>query len=278
MKVNITQQKNKMNISDPDLAQSRKELHESLKYASYIQKALLPSPQALKKALPEHFLIFMPREFVSGDFYFLGQKKNLLYVAVADCTGHGVPGAFMSILGLTFLNEIIHHGNSSSAASVLNQMREKVMNAMQQTGDDDEQKDGIDLALGVINIETNQFNYAGAFNPVYIVKKNRLLEMLGDKMPVGVAADEEKPFTDHFCELDEGDLIYFFTDGFVDQFGGPNNKKFKYQPFRSLILTISSKPIHKQKEKLIEIFNDWKGNLQQLDDVLLLGWRYHRNN
>ena len=278
MKVNIPMQKNKTGVSDQDLARNRKEINESLKYASYIQKAILPSPQTMKKSLTEHFLIFLPREIVSGDFYFLAQRKNQLYVAVADCTGHGVPGAFMSILGLTFLNEIIHHGNPPGAAAVLNQMREKVMNAMQQTGDDEEQKDGIDLALGVVDIETNQFNYAGAFNPVYIVKKNRLLEMLGDKMPVGIAAIEEKPFTDHYCELDDGDLIYFFTDGFVDQFGGPHGKKFKYQPFRSLILTISSLPIHKQKEKLMEIFNDWKGNLQQLDDVLLLGWRYHRNN
>jgi len=278
MKVNIPMQKNKTGVSDQDLARNRKEINESLRYASYIQKALLPSPQTMKKSLTEHFLIFLPREIVSGDFYFLAQRKNQLYVAIADCTGHGVPGAFMSILGLTFLNEIIHHGNPPSAAAVLNQMREKVMNAMQQTGDDEEQKDGIDLALGVVDIETNQFNYAGAFNPVYIVKKNRLLEMLGDKMPVGIAADEEKPFTDHYCELDDGDLVYFFTDGFVDQFGGPHGKKFKYQPFRSLILTISSLPIHKQKEKLMGIFNDWKGNLQQLDDVLLLGWRYHRNN
>lgn len=263
---------------DRNQTRNRMEINESLRYASYIQKALLPSPLLLKKSMPEHFLVFMPREIVSGDFYYLLQKRNRLFIAVADCTGHGVPGAFMSILGITFLNEIIHHGNASSAAAVLNQMREKVMSAMQQTGDDNEQKDGIDIALGIIDSETNQLNFAGAFNPAYIVKKNRLQELLGDKMPVGIAAAEEKPFTDHFCELDEGDLIYFFTDGFVDQFGGPQGKKFKYQPFRSLILKISPLPIHRQKEKLIEIFNDWKGNLQQLDDVLLLGWRYHRNS
>ena len=152
------------------------------------------------------------------------------------------------------------------------------MNALRQTGDDNEQKDGIDMALGIVDSETNKLNFAGAFNPAYIVKKNRLVEMQGDKMPVGIAADEEKSFTDQYCELDEGDLIYLFTDGFVDQFGGPKGKKFKYQPFRSLILSISSMPIHQQREKLINIFNTWKGNLPQLDDVLLLGWRYHRNN
>ncbi|MBP1669317.1 MAG: rapF [Bacteroidetes bacterium] len=253
-------------------------IDESLKYASYIQRALLPSPLNMKRSLPEHFLVFMPRDIVSGDFYFLAQKKSLLVVAVADCTGHGVPGAFMSILGLTFLSEIVQYGNYSNASSILNQMREKIMKAMQQTGNEEEQKDGIDIALGIINAETNQMNYSGAFNPVYIVKKNTILELQGDTMPIGIAADEEKSFTDHFCELDEGDILYFFTDGFVDQFGGPKGKKFKYQPFRSLILTISSLPIHKQKEKLIETFNAWKGNLPQLDDVLVLGWRYHRNN
>ncbi|MBN1414018.1 MAG: SpoIIE family protein phosphatase [Bacteroidales bacterium] len=265
------------NFNDSQV-KDRKELNESLKYASYIQKALLPSPLSMKKSLPEHFLIYMPRDIVSGDFYFLAQKKNQLFIAVADCTGHGVPGAFMSILGLTFLGEIIHNGSFSSASSVLNQMREKVMKAMQQTGDDDEQKDGIDMALGIIDSNNNKLNYAGAFNPIYIVKKNRILEVQGDKMPIGVAANEERSFCDHYCNLDEGDQIYFFTDGFVDQFGGPMGKKFKYQPFRSLLLTISSLPIHKQKEKLIETFLAWKGNLPQLDDVLLLGWRYHRNN
>jgi serine phosphatase RsbU (regulator of sigma subunit) len=156
-------------------------------------------------------------------------------------------------------------------------MREKIMKAMRQTGDEEEQKDGIDIALGIINTETDQMNYSGAFNPVYIVKKNNILELQGDSMPIGIAADEEKSFTDRFCEMDEGDSLYFFTDGYVDQFGGPKGKKFKYQPFRSLILTISKLPIHKQKEKLIETFNAWKGNLPQLDDVLMLGWRYHRN-
>ena len=263
---NKTQVKRRMNID------------ESLQYASYIQRALLPSSLNMKKMLPEHFLIFLPRDIVSGDFYFLAQKKGMLVVAVADCTGHGVPGAFMSILGLTFLSEIVHYGNCTNASSVLNKMRERIMKAMRQTGDEEEQKDGIDMALGIIHTETNQMNYSGAFNPVYVVKKNNILELEGDTMPIGIAANEEKSFTDHFCELDEGDSVYFFTDGFVDQFGGPKGKKFKYQQFRSLILEISTLPIHRQKEKLTETFNAWKGNLPQLDDVLILGWRYHRNN
>ena len=258
-----------------DILKNQKEIAESFKYASYIQNALLPSPSVIKKYIPEYFLLFLPRDIVSGDFYYLTQYKKLLYIAVADCTGHGVPGAFMSILGLTFLNEIIHNEKVESAAGILNIMREKVMHALKQTGDDDEQKDGIDIAMGIINKETNSINFAGAFNPIYIIKQNHLLEIQGDKMPVGIAASEEKPFTDHNLLLEEGDMVYFFTDGYVDQFGGPEGKKFKYQPFRSLLLSISSLPIHKQKEKLETTFINWKGNLQQLDDVLIFALRYH---
>lgn len=258
-----------------DIIKNQKEITESFKYASYIQNALLPSESVIKKYIPEFFLLFLPRDIVSGDFYYFTQQKNLLFIAVADCTGHGVPGAFMSILGLTFLNEIIYNEKYGSAAGILNIMREKVMKALKQTGEDDEQKDGIDIAMGIINKENNYLNFAGAFNPVYIIKRNRLLEIHGDKMPVGIAPEEEKPFTDHHIELDEGDMIYFFTDGYVDQFGGPEGKKFKYQPFRSLLLSISSLPIHKQKEKIETTFINWKGNLQQLDDVLIFALRYH---
>jgi serine phosphatase RsbU (regulator of sigma subunit) len=258
-----------------DILKNQKEIAESFKYASYIQNALLPSQSIIKKYIPEYFLLFLPRDIVSGDFYYLSQHKNMLYIAVADCTGHGVPGALMSILGLAFLNEIINNEKGESAAGILNIMREKVMQALKQTGDDEEQKDGIDIALGIINKESNNINFAGAFSPLYIIKKNHLLEIHGDKMPVGIAPDEEKPFTDHYLELEEGDMVYFFTDGYVDQFGGPEGKKFKYQPFRSLLLSISALPIHKQKEKLENTFFNWKGNLQQLDDVLILALRYH---
>jgi serine phosphatase RsbU (regulator of sigma subunit) len=261
-----------------EIEKQRKELTESIKYASYIQNALLTSEATIKKVLPEHFIIFIPRDIVSGDFYWVSKKKSEIVIAVADCTGHGVPGAFMSILGITLLSEIVNRGNYTSAGSILNQLRESVMRALNQTGDVNEQKDGIDMALCIINLKTNQLEFSGAFNPVYIIKKNRLVELQGDKMPIGIAALEENSFTDHRLELEEGDSVYLFSDGFVDQFGGSEGKKFKYQPFRNLLLNINNLPVHKQKDQILSAFKRWKGNLTQLDDVLMFGFRYHVNN
>jgi serine phosphatase RsbU (regulator of sigma subunit) len=267
--------KEKISYQRYEIDRQRKELTESIKYASYIQNALLTSQHELKKLLPEHFVIFIPRDIVSGDFYWITKRKSDLIVAVADCTGHGVPGAFMSILGITLLSEIVNRASYNSAGTILNQLRESVMRALNQRGTDQEQKDGIDMAICLINIETNMLEFAGAFNPIYIVKKNRLIEMHGDKMPIGIAALEENSFTNHRYNLEENDVVYLFSDGFVDQFGGPEGKKFKYQPFRNLLLNISNLPMHLQKNELIKKFNQWKGNLPQLDDVLMFGFRYH---
>lgn len=250
------------------------EMSESLKYASYIQQAIFPSIKDITRLLPENFLFYQPREVVSGDFYYVSRRNDLLFIAIADCTGHGVPGAFMSILGITFLNEIISHGTAVQAGVILNRLREHVMEALCQTGDDLERKDGIDLALCIIDPKTNKMSFAGAFNPVYIIRNQNLIEYAGDMMPVGIGAEEEKSFTTHMVQLMPEDAIYLFTDGFVDQFGGPHCKKFKYKPFRDLLIHISALPMQEQKSIFQKTFNDWKGNLQQLDDVLVFGFRY----
>jgi len=220
----------------------------------------------------------MPREVVSGDFYYVSGHNELVFIAVGDCTGHGVPGAFMSMLGITFLNEIISRGKYIPAASVLNQMREHIMKALCQTGEDAEQKDGIDLALCILDTHKNKMDFSGAFNPVYLVRKQELIEIEGDKMPVGIGAEEEKPFTGHSFELEDKDILYLFTDGYADQFGGPNGKKYKYKPFRDLLLSGSHLPLADQKQRIMTTFNAWKGNLRQLDDVLVCGFRYHQTN
>jgi len=250
------------------------ESSESLRYASYIQQAIFPSSSLIDRLIPDNFVFYQPREVVSGDFYYVSRKNDLLIVGVGDCTGHGVPGALMSILGITFLNEIIAHGSFSSTGSILNQMREHVMEALCQTGNDTERKDGIDLALCIIDPKNNMLSFAGAFNPVYIVRDQNLVEIAGDMMPVGVGAEEELCFTSHLYELNNNDVIYLFTDGFVDQFGGPSNRKYKYKPFRELLTQISHLPMQDQKSKIEQTFNHWKGNLQQLDDVLVFGFRY----
>ncbi|MFO7656132.1 MAG: SpoIIE family protein phosphatase [Bacteroidales bacterium] len=261
-----------------EIHRQRRELTESIRYASYIQKALLPSPALFKKLLPDHFVLFQPKDIVSGDFYWITKKKSEIIIAVADCTGHGVPGAFMSILGITMLNEVVGRGCFASAGSVLNQLREGIMKALQQTGEEYEQKDGIDMTLCIFDTKSNNFQFAGAFNPLYIVQNNNLVEINGDKMPIGVAAEEEKSFNTHKITLEPGSSVYLFSDGFVDQFGGPNGKKFKYQPFRNLLLKIHQLPMHRQKEELFYAFEKWRGNYPQLDDLLVLGFRYHVDN
>ena len=253
----------------------RKELNQSLKYASYIQRALLPDKTIIDRYFPENLLIYIPRDIVSGDFYWALRKKNRYYLAVADCTGHGVPGAFMSILGISFLNQITDRHDCTSAAMVLNLMREYVMKALQQTGREHEQKDGIDMAFCLIDTDTNQLQFAGAFNPLYVVRKDSsLTEVGGDKMPIGVAPDEERSFTNHRIQLEKGEMVYLFSDGFVDQFGGPEGKKFKYAPFRKLLQSVSQKPVKEQSDILKTTFLKWKDNYAQLDDVLVFGFRY----
>lgn len=257
------------------LKKHHKEHGQSLKYASFIQKSLLPSRDEFKRIFPEHFILLLPKDVVSGDFYWAYKRKNETIIAVADCTGHGVPGAFMSILGINFLNQIIYTKCYNSAAGILNMLREFVMKALNQKGEEDEPKDGIDMALCIIDNETNKLEFAGAFNPLYIVKKNNLVEIPGDKMPIGIAAFEETSFKNHVVDLNNGDSIYLFTDGFVDQFGGPDGKKYKYNQFRRLLLEMNSLSMTEQKERLIKTYDTWRGNLIQLDDVLVIGIRYH---
>jgi serine phosphatase RsbU (regulator of sigma subunit) len=252
-----------------------REIAESLKYASYIQQAIFPSSAQINQLIPENFIFYQPREVVSGDFYYVTHRNDHIYIAVGDCTGHGVPGAFMSLLGITFLNEIISHGNFYGAGSILNQMREHVMEALCQTGRETERKDGIDLALCVLDTKNHTLDYAGAFNPVYIIHDQELIEIQGDKMPVGIGAEEERAFSSHTYELRDNDNIYLFSDGFADQFGGPSGRKFKYRPFRKLLIGISQLPMMEQKLKIEQTFDDWKGNNRQLDDVLIVGFRFH---
>ncbi len=265
-------------LSSRNIKHQQKDMLESLKYASYIQRALLPPQEEFRKYFRDYFIMHQPRDIVSGDFYYINRKKNDLIIAVADCTGHGVPGAFMSILGMTFLNEIINRSDFFNAASVLNQLRERIMKALCQRGDDHEQKDGLDMALCIIRIDRQRLHFAGAFNPLYILHEGQLDILEGDKMPVGIAPDEEKSFTDHVYELHERDELFLFSDGYADQFGGPHGKKFKYGQFRELVIKIGTLSAHEQKSILEATFNAWKGNLKQLDDVLVVGLHYQAGN
>lgn len=265
---------NNEKLSREELLEQRKELLSSIKYASFIQEAILPDHSYLDKILYEHFILYLPRDIVSGDFYFCSKIEHYIIVAAGDCTGHGVPGALMSIMGASFLNEIISGKGPWKASRILNLLRERVMKALHQTGKDEENKDAIDMALCVFNEDTGELQFSGANNPLYHVRNKELTEIKADKMPVGINAIDEESFTNHTIRLISDDMIYIFSDGYADQFGGPYGKKFKYTPLKEMLSENSHKTLHEQKEILEKTHKDWKGTGEQVDDILIFGIKF----
>ena len=246
----------------------------SLKYASFIQRAILPDEKLLKSTLKDYFILHKPRNIVSGDFFYCSKKEDMIVVAAGDCTGHGVPGALMSIMGISFLNEILSSRGPCKPARILNLLRERVMNALHQRGEELENKDAMDMALCVFDPKTRELQFAGAQNPLYHIRGGVLTEIKADKMPVGINAIEEESFLNHSMQLNEGDTVYIFSDGYVDQFGGPEDKKFKYGPFKDLLMGISGKKMETQRETLDRVIEEWKGERPQVDDILIFGIRF----
>ncbi|NQX98842.1 MAG: SpoIIE family protein phosphatase, partial [Flavobacteriales bacterium] len=235
-----------------------------------------------KKILPESFIIFKPKDIVSGDFYWISEfsttKENdanekLVVFAVADCTGHGVPGAFMSLIGLKIFNQSIKQQDVNSPAEVLDYLNEEVYKTVNRHSDADNIiRDGMDVAFCSINLKTLKLSFAGAKNPVYIIRDKELHEIKGDKQPIGSYAAQE-PFTNKEYQLEKGDMIYIFSDGFADQFGGPKGKKLKYKPFKEMLINNSDKSLEEQEKQLDNLFENWRGELEQLDDVCVIGVR-----
>jgi len=261
----ISEQKN-------EIERQKRELDESLTYASSIQTALLPDPEYFRRFFPKSFVLFKPRDIVSGDFYWIGHKQGITAVAAADCTGHGVPGAFMSMLGISFLNEIVSRCIPDPNI-ILNRLREMVMKTLHQTGEVSKHKDGMDIALCVIHHAERMLHFSGALNPLYLFRDGELQEIKGDRMPIGIAGIEEKSFTNHRIPLKKGDMFYIFSDGFPDQFGGPDERKYRYKPFKQLLMRIHNKEMHIQRKVLENEFIRWKGGLDQIDDIVVIGIR-----
>jgi len=247
--------------------------YASLRYAGMIQKALMPDPESIRGYIKDYFILFLPRDIVSGDFYYSFYTRQKICIAVGDCTGHGVPGALMSILGISFLNEILQSGMCFKANRILNLMREKVMKALNQTGTNAETKDSIDIGLCLIDCLTGKLQYAGAHRPLIMVRDGVLTEYKADKMTIGVAPLKEAPFTNVIIDIVPGDIFYLFSDGFSDQFGELSDKKFKHKHFRRMIESVCSLKMAEQKERLAGAFTDWKGTAQQIDDVLVFGFQ-----
>lgn len=245
----------------------------SLRYAQMIQQALMPNPEVLRGYLKDYFVLLLPRDIVSGDFYFAFRNKKKICIAAGDCTGHGVPAALMSILGISFLNEILQSETDMKANRVLNLMREKVMKALHQTGSNAEKKDSIDIGLCIIDCNTQEMQFSGANRPVIRMRNGILTEFKADKMTIGIAPLRETPFTNIRIDTLPGDSFYLFSDGFSDQFGEITDKKFKHAHFKRLIESVHKLPMTKQKRRLESAFNEWKGTTQQIDDVLIFGFQ-----
>jgi len=251
------------------ISHRNREIQNSITYARRIQNAVLPSEEFMKSILPNYFVIYKPRDIVSGDFYWADVYDNKLLIAAVDATGHGVPGAFMSMLGISFLYEVTSKENQLNAGLILKELRDKIKKSLKQTNIDSEQKDGFDMALCIIDLQKKELEYAGAYNPLYLIRNGELIEIKADKMPVGVHIVEKEYFTTHKTTLKTEDVIYIFSDGFADQIGGEFNSKFKTKPFKSLLGKIHNLPLNEQKEILENTFETWKGDNEQVDDVLI---------
>lgn len=257
-----------------ELSVKNKNITDSINYAKRIQEALLPSEYLFRKLLPDSFILYKPRDIVSGDFYWVSEKESKIFVAAVDCTGHGVPGAFMSIIGFDLLKNITREQNIEDPAEILNLLNMGVADTFSKQSTDYEIKDGMDVSLLVIDRVNKQLQYAGAFNPLYIVRNKELIEIKGNRFAIGkIEGNENKRFDTHLFDYENNDMIYLFSDGYADQIGGPFQKKFKFRRFQHLILSVHNLPLQKQKDFLDETFETWKGQLDQVDDILIIGIR-----
>jgi serine phosphatase RsbU (regulator of sigma subunit)/tetratricopeptide (TPR) repeat protein len=269
-KANVILEKQKQEIQQKNIL-----ITDSIDYAKTIQEAVLPTTQEIKKLFPDFFILYKPKAIVSGDFYWIGNVNDRLICAVADCTGHGVPGAFMSLLGYNMLEDVTQTSVSKNPGEMLDSLNQQVMLRLSGENKEEIVKHGMDISLISIDTVTNALEFAGAHNSLYIIRAGGLIELKADKMGIGANKQPDKFFRNQKMELQKGDMIYLFTDGFPDQIGGPVRKKFFYQPFKELLKTISSLEPEQQWTKLNETHIQWRGTkMDQTDDILIMGIRY----
>ncbi|CAE7472966.1 unnamed protein product [Symbiodinium microadriaticum] len=263
-----------------ELEQKNNDILDSIRYAKVIQTAILPPDNLFQKLLPESFVLFKPKDIVSGDFYWIYTKEEKVLFAASDCTGHGVPGAFVSMVGYNLLDKIVGEYGITEPAAILDRLNFEVAQTFRQKGEEEEEigtkvKDGMDIALVAFDTKTRTLEYAGAFNPLYLLRDDEIIEYKANRSPIGsFKAGEQEKFVNHKIDLKDGDCIYMFTDGFVDQFGGPRGKKFMAKRLRNTLVSIGLHPMAKQGEELQESIEDWMGDLEQVDDILGVGARF----
>ncbi len=269
----------KIKLQNEMIEEKNKDITASIEYSKRIQRSVFTEKDKIKEYAPESFILFKPRDIVSGDFYWFTQtfsaaqpENSLLVVAAVDCTGHGVPGAFMSIIGHTLLNRTVNNPEIATPADALNFINREIKKTLNQKAYEAAIRDGMDIALSVIDFENLSLSFSGANNPLYIVRNGEMLELKANKQPITASSDSEVvSFTNETFALQKGDAIYLFTDGFADQFGGPKGKKFMYKRFRESLVSVQEYSMEEQKKKLYEIFVEWRGELEQVDDLLVIG-------
>lgn len=273
----LIDQKIEIESQNITLEHKNKEITDSINYARYIQLASIPSKERFNSFFTDSFVLYQPKDIVSGDFYWVYERDQLVYYVTGDCTGHGVPGGFMTMLGLSFLEEIIAGKNIQDPAEVLNMLRDKIINALNQSGDFGESKDGMDITICRLDKLANKLTYSSANNDLYLIRKSEsgdgtpeLFEHKATRQPCGFYHKNE-PFTAHTIDLQKGDCIYTLTDGYADQFGGPKGKKFRAKQLQETLLTHSHLPFQEQLNELQQAMDAWRGDLEQLDDMLIIG-------
>lgn len=274
----------KVNERTAEVVEKNKELDEinkditaSIRYAKRIQDAILPPDDFVKKHLPNTFVLFKPKDIVSGDFYWMEENKDSVIFAAVDCTGHGVPGAFMSIVGHNLLDRVVGEQKVFQPAKILDELNKSISDTLRQTDlEDNTVRDGMDIALCSFNKKKGVLEFAGAYNPLWIIRNNELIEVKANKFPIGNSkSGENNKFTNHEIELQKGDTIYIFSDGYSDQFGGPGGKKFKSSALKQLLIANQHLSMQEQRELLNSTIENWRGMHEQVDDILVIGTRYN---
>ncbi len=260
-----------------ELAESNKNIMDSIRYAERIQRAILPLEEKMKEHLTDIFVLFKPKDIVSGDFYWFNSQKDRIFFSAIDCTGHGVPGAFVSLIGNNGLQRAVNEFYLKHPGEILDHLRHFVVDVFEAQEGTTDVKDGMDMGLCSITPSTNKLEFAGANNPMYIIRNGELEIIKPDKMCVGAYSGDPEDFTNHEFDLNPGDCVYLLSDGYADQFGGPKGKKFKYRPLQRLLLELYDKPMSEQKKILNDTIEEWMHfggeDYEQIDDICIVGVR-----
>jgi len=261
-------------IKNAELAEKNKDITDSIRYAKRIQEAILPPDNVIRTYFPNSFVFSKPKDIVSGDFYWLDKKGDDIMFAAVDCTGHGVPGAFMSIVGANILTQALNESKVIIPAKFLDRLNKGVSETLNQTSEDTRLRDGMDIALCTINFKTMELQYAGAYNPLFLIRGKELIEVKADNIAIGSYTEgQTQNYTNHIVPLQKGDTIYIFSDGYADQFGGPDGKKFKQAQFKTMLMNLNGVSMEQQQIALKRSIEEWRGVLQQVDDMLVIGVR-----